>query len=117
MKNELQSAIDAAKDAGSIIMQYYKSKYEIHDKSYHNPVTTADNAADAFLKETLLTTEINLDRNYLARDLINIIRARTFPPYQGAYIRAGKRKIYMSLKFSVEETDHDLFENNGDMEK
>ena len=53
MKNELQSAIDAAKDAGSIIMQYYKSKYEIRDKSYHNPVTTADNAADAFLKETL----------------------------------------------------------------
>lgn len=53
MKNELKSAIDAAKDAGSIIMQYYKSKYEIRDKSYHNPVTTADNAADTFLKETL----------------------------------------------------------------
>jgi len=53
MKNELKSAIDAAKEAGSIIMQYYKSKYEIRDKSYHNPVTTADNAADNYLKETL----------------------------------------------------------------
>ena len=53
MKNELKSAINAAKEAGSIIMQYYKSKYEIRDKSYHNPVTTADHAADTYLKETL----------------------------------------------------------------
>ena len=53
MKNELKSAIDAAKEAGSIIMEYYKSKYEIRDKSYHNPVTTADHAADKYLRETL----------------------------------------------------------------
>ena len=53
MKNELKSAIDAAKEAGSIIMKYYKSKYEIRDKSYHNPVTTADHAADKYLRETL----------------------------------------------------------------
>ena len=50
---ELKSAIDAAKEAGSIIMKYYKSKYEIRDKSYHNPVTTADHAADKYLRETL----------------------------------------------------------------
>lgn len=53
MKNVLKSAVDAAREAGSIIMQYYKSKYEIRDKSYHNPVTTADNAADKYLRETL----------------------------------------------------------------
>ncbi len=53
MKRELKSAIDAARKAGSIIMQYYKSKYEIRDKSYHNPVTTADHAADTYLKNTL----------------------------------------------------------------
>ena len=53
MKNELKSSIEAARGAGSIIMQYYKSKYEIRDKSYHNPVTTADNAADKYLRETL----------------------------------------------------------------
>ncbi len=52
MNKELKSAIDAVKEAGSIIMQYYKSKYEIRDKSYHNPVTTADHAADNFLKNT-----------------------------------------------------------------
>ncbi len=53
MNKELKSAIDTAREAGSIIMQYYKSKYEIRDKSYHNPVTTADHAADKYLRETL----------------------------------------------------------------
>ena len=53
MNNELKSAIDAAREAGSIIMNYYQSKYEIRDKSYHNPVTTADHAADTYLKNTL----------------------------------------------------------------
>ena len=53
MNKELKSAIDAAKEAGSIIMNYYKSKYEIRDKSYHNPVTTADHASDTYLKNTL----------------------------------------------------------------
>ncbi|MBU0529532.1 3'(2'),5'-bisphosphate nucleotidase CysQ [bacterium] len=53
MNKELKSAIEAAKEAGSIIMKYYKSKYEIRDKSYHNPVTTADHAADTFLKNKL----------------------------------------------------------------
>lgn len=53
MNKELKSAVAAAKEAGSIIMKYYKSKYEIRDKSYHNPVTTADHAADKYLRETL----------------------------------------------------------------
>jgi len=53
MKNELNVAAAAAKNAGALILQYYKSKYEIRDKSYHNPVTTADHAADAYLKQTL----------------------------------------------------------------
>ena len=61
MNKELKSAIDAAKEAGSIIMKYYKSKYEIHDKSYHNPVTTADHAADKYLREALTKAYPNQD--------------------------------------------------------
>src|SRR5205823_2904000 len=29
--------------------------------------------------------EIDLNRSYIAGDLINILRSRTFPPYRGAY--------------------------------
>ncbi|MFQ6677661.1 MAG: 3'(2'),5'-bisphosphate nucleotidase CysQ [Fidelibacterota bacterium] len=54
MISDKNLAIDAAKEAGSIIMTYYKADYEIRDKGYHNPVTTADHAADTWLKENLM---------------------------------------------------------------
>jgi methionyl-tRNA formyltransferase len=42
--------------------------------------------------------EIDLDRQYTGRELINILRARTFAPYPGAYFRAGGRRVYMRLE-------------------
>lgn len=59
MKNELNIAKNAAFEAGKIILKYYKSDYEIRDKGQtkfytsHNPVTTADNAANDYLKEII----------------------------------------------------------------
>jgi len=53
--NDLKLAIDASLKAGKIIMQYYCDDYEIKEKGYHNPVTTADNEADSYLKSTLMS--------------------------------------------------------------
>ena len=36
-------------------MQYYCDDYEIKEKGYHNPVTTADKEADSYLKSTLMS--------------------------------------------------------------
>jgi methionyl-tRNA formyltransferase len=47
--------------------------------------------------------EIDLDRTYTAGELINIIRARTFPPYPGAYFRRQGRKVYLRLQLLDEE--------------
>jgi methionyl-tRNA formyltransferase len=47
--------------------------------------------------------EIDLDQQYTARDLINIIRARTFAPYKGAYFGDGKKKIYMRIQLLEED--------------
>lgn len=54
MEKELNIAIQASKEAGEVIMEYYKADYEIREKGYHNPVTTADHAADSRLKEILV---------------------------------------------------------------
>ncbi len=69
MSTELKIAIDAAQQAGSIIMQYYKSDYEIRDKSYHNPVTTADHAADEYLRTTL--TKSFQDYGWLSEETVD----------------------------------------------
>ena len=54
MISDLILAKDAAIEAGGVILNYYKADYEIRDKGYHNPVTTADHAADACLKDILM---------------------------------------------------------------
>ncbi len=47
---------------------------------------------------------IDLDRTYTARELIDILRARTFPPYEGAYLEQDGRRIY--LRLSLTEREH-----------
>ncbi len=47
--------------------------------------------------------EIELDRTFTARQLIDILRARTFPPYRGAYFRAGERRVCLHLQLSYED--------------
>jgi methionyl-tRNA formyltransferase len=42
--------------------------------------------------------EIDLERTYRAKDLIDILRARTFPPHTGAYFIDGGRKVYLRLQ-------------------
>ena len=54
MKNVLKIVVDASLKAGACILGYYKSEYEIKEKGYHNPVTTADHAANDKLKKILL---------------------------------------------------------------
>lgn len=46
---------------------------------------------------------IELDRTYTARELIDVIRARTFPPYPGAYFVHEGRKVYLRLRLLYEE--------------
>ncbi len=55
MYNDLKLAINDSLKAGEIIMQYYCDDYEIKEKGYHNPVTTADKEADSYLKSTLMS--------------------------------------------------------------
>jgi methionyl-tRNA formyltransferase len=55
------------------------------------------------LRDVQQIDEIDLDRTYTGRELVNILRARTFPPFPGAYFRSGDRKVYMRLQLFYEE--------------
>ena len=69
MISELKIAKEAAIEAGGLILNYYKADYEIKDKGYHNPVTTADHVADTRLKEIL--TEARPDYGWLSEETID----------------------------------------------
>jgi methionyl-tRNA formyltransferase len=47
--------------------------------------------------------EIFLERSYRAEDLLNVMRARTFPPHPGAYFRHSGRKVYVRVELWEEE--------------
>jgi methionyl-tRNA formyltransferase len=47
---------------------------------------------------------IDLERSYRAADLIDILRARTFPPHKGAYFESGDRRVYLRLELREDET-------------
>lgn len=49
----LNDTIDISRAAGAAIMQFYRASFDVHDKKPDNPVTDADLAADALLKERL----------------------------------------------------------------
>ena len=46
---------------------------------------------------------IVLDKMYRAGDLVDILRARTFPPYPGAYFVHEGRKVYMRLQLMYDD--------------
>jgi len=53
MQAELATAVEAARAAGDILLEYFKADYEVQDKGFHNPVTTADFASNHYLEERL----------------------------------------------------------------
>lgn len=69
MNSDLILAKEAALEAGGVILNYYKADYEIQEKGYHNPVTTADHAADSRLKEIL--TEARPDYGWLSEETVD----------------------------------------------
>lgn len=46
---------------------------------------------------------IDLDKTYTARELIDVIRARTFKPYPGAYFSHQGRKVFLRLQLLYED--------------
>jgi methionyl-tRNA formyltransferase len=46
--------------------------------------------------------EIDLDARYRAGDLLDILRARTFPPHRGAFFRADGKRVYVRVSLEAE---------------
>lgn len=55
------------------------------------------------LRDVAEIDEIDLNRTYTAGDLINILRARTFPPYKGAYFKSGHSKVFIQIQLQYED--------------
>jgi myo-inositol-1(or 4)-monophosphatase len=52
-EKELAIAEQAAQEAGSMVMGLFKGKYDVHEKSKNNPVTTADLEANRIIRDNI----------------------------------------------------------------
>jgi methionyl-tRNA formyltransferase len=58
----------------------------------------ADSATSHKSSDVARIDEIDLQKSYKAEDLLNILRARTFPPHAGAFFRRDGRKVYIRIQ-------------------
>lgn len=80
---------------------------ETWPKIENGTASVVDQIKDAGTHHDLIDVEtvdeIDLEKKYKAKELIDIIRARTFSPYKGAFYRNGSKKIYLRLDLSSEK--------------
>jgi methionyl-tRNA formyltransferase len=48
---------------------------------------------------------IDLDATYTGRELLNVLRARTFRPYKGAYFEDAGRRVYLRLELEYDDSE------------
>lgn len=69
MKELLSQTVEITREAGATIMGFYRSSFEVQDKTPDNPVTDADFAADKLLKERL--TELLPEAGWLSEETVD----------------------------------------------
>lgn len=65
----------------------------------------SENASFHRRQELLLASRIDLDRMYAARELINLLRARTFPPHPGSSFEDDGQNY--QVRISIEKIQND----------
>jgi len=106
-EEELAVAEKAAREAGAVVMELFKGKFDVHEKSKNNPVTTADLEANRIIREKIkkafpgdgwLSEEDQDTRDRLARSRIWIV-----DPIDGTkeFIE-GVSEFAISIAFVVE---------------
>jgi myo-inositol-1(or 4)-monophosphatase len=50
---EIETAVEAAQEAGALVMGLFRGKFDVHEKSKNNPVTTADIGANQKIREII----------------------------------------------------------------
>ena len=51
-----------------------------------------------FRKDMLATSIINLNSKFIAKDFLNLLRAKNFPPYKGILFNENKNKYSINIK-------------------
>lgn len=82
---------------------FKKSWHKIKKGKFTTKKQYLDEGTYHITKDVENIDEIDLNKDYNALKLLNIIRARTYPPYKGAYFKYKGKKIYLRLDLIPEK--------------
>lgn len=99
--NVFDTAIDIYNRLQKEIVDLFKNEWEKIRDGKIDAVSQDENIAIYHSKsEVNDLDEINLDRNYMAKELVNIMRARTFGERGFAYYIDEGKKVYVNIRLS-----------------
>lgn len=85
------------------LIQLFRDNWSRFANGELTPMRQDDSQATVHrVKDAASIDRIDLDASYKARDLINILRARTSPPHQGAWFEVDGQRYFLQLKIEKE---------------
>jgi methionyl-tRNA formyltransferase len=78
-------------------VQLFKDTWPLVEAGEHSRTPQKEGGSFHRTADVTSIDEIDLERTYKARDLIDILRARTFPPHGGAYFEVDGQRVEVRL--------------------
>ena len=86
------------KSQKEIIKLFVKNYKKIRSGNYKRIEQNFNEGSFHYAKELEFASLIDLDKNYKAKELLNLLRARTFPPHPGCYFLDENEKYEIQIK-------------------
>lgn len=95
------------KAQGNMTQLFSEAYPEIRKENYNRKKQDLSKGSFHLAKELTNAAKIDLNKSYKARDLINIIRAKTFSPYPAAWFEDDNKKYEITI--SIKEVSNGEF--------
>lgn len=107
-------SVDATETGGSLhqklnygMLTLFKQTWPLIKTGQHARTPQNHAAATIHRRADLAAIdEIHFQQHYRARDLINLLRARTYPPYPSAFFVEGGRRTYVRVQLEGQNDDN-----------
>lgn len=96
------NGLELNKRLESAVIELFKNNWDDFSAGKLNAIAQSGPSSTHRVEDADRIDEIKLDQDYRAEDLINILRARTCPPHQGAWFEIDGRKYFLKLEIEEE---------------
>jgi len=87
----------------ALSIELFKETWPLIKANKIQTIEPKEKATYHYVKDLATLNEIDPNKEYKAIDLINILRARTFPPYRSSYMEIEGKRYYIEVNIKKEK--------------